>query len=114
MCTRRGLRSQVSGLGSRVQGEHVWVDLDDEVEVALLVVVRGGCVGTHHGLAIDVRVQEHMLARRQAQSVLGGGQCEAEKADVRTQLWVVRGWWSVMVAEVRWSREVGLWGKSKP
>ena len=70
--------------------------LDDEVEVALLVVVRGRGVRTHHHLAVHFRVQEHVLAGGKAQGVLGGWQREPKQPDVRAQLWVDGGgWWVV-------------------
>ena len=59
------------------------VDFDDELEVAIvLVVVTHGCVWTHDRDAVDLGAQVNVLPGGQTEDVVLGREEELEAADV--------------------------------
>ena len=59
------------------------VDFDDELEVAMvLVVVTHGCVGTHDRDAVDLGTQVNVLSGGQTEDVVLGREEKLEAADV--------------------------------
>mmetsp|Transcript_14041 Transcript_14041/g.34308 ORF Transcript_14041/g.34308 Transcript_14041/m.34308 type:complete len:778 (-) Transcript_14041:634-2967(-) len=65
------------------------VDLDDELEVAHVVVAARGRVGAHARRAVDVGDDEHVVAAGQAEHVLVALQREAEAPRVVRELFLL-------------------------